>query len=414
MTMPRFLSRWRADSSALVALALVVLSGCGGRPTMDPAISPRLSAEVWAVLDARRPFNEFHRARGRLQEMGPEVDAILVAIAENPSARAEVRSNALILLADRRSHLALVTMERALRFSENERIRSAAVLGLNRLSADSEEAMELIRFATMDRSRSVRLNALQSLDARDIDTMRGVLAREGDPSVLRVAVQLVSLAEARGAPLMADGRGSLRTASSGLEPQIVFRPVIADSVARVQFGDLRLEFPEGPDIPLVPSAKVVGDVVPAFFSPDRSAVVFEHLGEIRVLDVATRSVRNVAPGMAPRLIPFAHQFVYFREIPDSRREVPEGTEVVYEVLRSGFGTVQSRRIGELRAWLRVDRYGGESPVQWIIVEERADGFVLRGEGIETFDLPTPVWSPGRPEGPGPSQGRRTRPEVASP
>jgi hypothetical protein len=395
---------WKARRfRATLGLCLLLIAGCGGRPVLDSSVSPRLSADVWAVLDARRPSNEFHRARARLEEMGPEVDSVLVSIAENPAARAEVRGNALVLLADRRSPLALQTLERALRFSENERIRSAAVLGLNRLSTSTEQAFDLIRLATGDRSRNVRLAALQSLDSRDIATMRSLLERETDPEVRLVALQLVSLAESRGAALASDPRGALRTARGYTEPQIVFRPVTVDSASRFAIGDLRLEMPDGPDIPLVPAAEVIGNVVPAFFSPDRSAVVYEYSGEIRVLDVASRHVRQVGPGIAPRLIPFTHQFVFLRERPANRRETDDGLEIVYDVLRSNFGGMQTQLIGEIRSWSRPELNGGANPVRWMVVGEAGDGFVLRGDGVETFGLPTPVWRPGRPDGPSPGQ-----------
>jgi hypothetical protein len=387
-------------------LFLVFGGGSDFPPPLDSSISPRLSADVWAVLDARRPFNEFHRARARLDELGPEVDLVLVSIAESPTVKPEVRGNALILLADRQSTMALPALQRALLYSENDRVRAAGVLGLNRLSSTSEIAMDLIRrAATTDRSRLVRLNALQSLDSRDVETMRAVLGRESDAEVRLVAIQLISLAESRGAPLAADRRGALRNASGGMEPQIVFRPALVDSLTEVEYGDLRVELPDGRDIPLAPSAQVVRRVVPAFFSHDRAAVVYEHSGEIRIVDVATRQVRTVGTGFAPRLIPFTHQFVYFRERPGARVETTAGTEIVYEVMRSGFGAVQSELIGELAARARPDLHGGEAPVRWMVVGESPDGFVLRGEGVDTFPLPTPVWGPGRVVPPSPGQSR---------
>jgi hypothetical protein len=132
-------------------------------------------------------------------------------------------------------------------------------------------------------------------------------------------MQLVSLAESRGAPLAPDRRGALRTAGPESDPQIVFRPALMDSVAGYATGDLRVELPNAPDLPLAPRAEVVRNVLPAFFAPDRSAVVFEIEREIRVVDLSDRSVRSLGPGIAPRLIPFTHQFVFLRELPEGRR-----------------------------------------------------------------------------------------------
>jgi HEAT repeat protein len=66
--------------------------------------------------------------------MGPEVDAVLVALARDPRARPVARANALVLLADRGSPIAFTTLQRALLTEEVEMLRSAAVLALQRLA----------------------------------------------------------------------------------------------------------------------------------------------------------------------------------------------------------------------------------------------------------------------------------------
>jgi hypothetical protein len=384
-------SGWRCGARMLPAL-LLTTGGCMGGAAMEVQSPQRLAVEIRSVLGAERPSPEYHRARLRIQEMGPEVDWILVGVIEDRRARVEMRADALILLADRRSPIAIPTLERALRY-DNERLRSAAVLGLSRLAPTSEFAGDLIRRATSDRSRAVRMNALHSLDVTDIETLRAVIEREQDREVRHVGLQLVSLAEARGAPLVADRRGALRTAAGETEPQIVFRPVVTDSATEVASGDLRLELPDGPDIPLAASARVVGNVVPAFFSPDRSAVVFEDDGQIRVVDVGSREQVTVGPGIAPRPIPFTHHFVFLREVAGGRRQEAEGTAILYDVFRGSFGGDEPERIGQLRAVADPQRHGAESPVRWMVVAEGSEGFVLRGDSLETFTLPGPVLGP---------------------
>src|SRR5690606_11235838 len=160
------------------------------------------------------PSQRYQSERDRLLRMGPELDSILVAVAADRRARIEARGDALILLAERQSPEALPSLRTALQDQTNERLRSAAVLGLDRLAPSSEQALELIRLAAEDRSRMVRLNALQSLDIGEVETIRRVLERESDPEVRQVAFQLVALAEARGAPLVPDRRGVLRTVTS--------------------------------------------------------------------------------------------------------------------------------------------------------------------------------------------------------
>jgi hypothetical protein len=340
-----------------------------------------------------RTTSPFHQARAKLQAMGPEVDRLLVELALNPRERVGLRSDALILLADREAPAALSVLSQAFE-SGNERIRSAAVIGFSRISRESPAATVMIREATRDRSRMVRLSALQSLDEREVATIRRLLERERDPQLTQIALQLVSLAESRGAPLAADPRGALRTAGGELEPQIVFRPVRVDRQGERSWGDLRIELPVGPDIPLASSALVVAAVVPAFFSPDRSAIVVENAGSIEVYDVAARRSRTLGPGIAPRPIPFSHDFVYLRESQLSAGTAIVG-EALYDVYRGSFSGGGIERIGNLRAEFSPDRFGGESPVRVMIVAEAAEGFVLRGPGIEPLQLPAPVWSPGR-------------------
>jgi hypothetical protein len=357
-----------------------------------------LESEVRSILGMPQGSPEYQAERARLVEMGPEVDPILVEISLDRRTRITAREDALLLLADRRSPSALPTLRTALQ-NANERLRSAAVIGLKQLAADSEPALELIRFAAEDPSRRVRLSAIQSLDIRDVETIRRVLERETDPGVREVAFQLVSLAEARGAALTRDARGALRTATSVTEPQIVFRPSRMDSVARVSVGDLRIELPDGPDIPISSTAQVVANVVPAFFSPDRSLVVAEAEGEIRVYHIASRTVRSVGRGIAPRLIPFSNEFVFLREESSLLDPMTEVRTIDYSVFRSSFTMPAIERVGGLVAVAQSSLNGGASPVRWMVVAEAGEGFVLSGQNFAPFPLPRPVPSPpgrGRP------------------
>jgi hypothetical protein len=258
-----------------------------------------------------------------------------------------------------------------------------------------------------DPSRAVRLNALQGLDVRDMSTLRALVEHESDAEVRHVAVQLIAIFESRGAPLAPDRRGALRTAGDGADPQIVFRPVRADSVSDISVGDLRLELPNAPDIPLAPLAEVVGRVVPAFFAPDRSRAVYEADREIRTVNLANRRVHSLGAGVAPRVIPFSNDFVFLRPIADAGRERPDGTELHYAVYRSGFDDSEPVLIGEIVATARPDRHANYSPVRWMVVGESPTGFVLRGEGIDPFPLSTPAGPPlpqAVPPGASPARG----------
>ncbi len=377
---------------ALLGLSALMLSvGCSSRQGPEAPLAQQLSAEVREVLGMNRPSADYHRDRTRLREMGPDLDVILIGLIGDTRARPEARADALILLADRRSPLALPTLESALH-SEDEKLRSAAVLGLNRLTATTPVAVDLIRRATFDRSRTVRLNALQSLDIRDVETIREVVEREVDDEVRKVGRQLIALGEARGAPLASDFRGTLRTVSGEGEPQIVFRPFVTDPETGVARGDLRIELPTLPDIPLAASAIVVGNVLPAFFSPNRSHVVFESEGRINVVDITSRNVRSYGVGLAPRPIPFTQKFVFLQPSASGPDSVTEGRRVVYNVFMASFEDRFIDRIGEVTAWTRADLHGEETPVRWMVVDEVSDGLLLRGENMETFPLPARVWT----------------------
>ena len=393
MANPMTATRDRLRQRSWLTGAVVSLLACApGRSPEQPAPA-RFFAEVREMLAIGEPSPEYYRARARLDEMGPQVDAALVAIARDPEARQVARTNALMLLADRRSPAAIPVLRRVLLSEDSDVLRAAAVLALQRMSPDTPEAANLIRTAVGDGSRTVRLNALQALDVGDVDLIRDVLEEERDPDVRRVGVQLVALAESRGAPLARDRRGALRTAGTETDPQIVFRPVSVDSLTEISQGDLRIELPNAPDIALAPLAEVVAGVVPAFFSPDRSRVVYEAERDIRVVDLRSREQIDFGRGIAPRPVPFSQDFVFLRPLQRTSR-ADGSTELTYEVYRASFAG-GAEPIGELQALARPDLHGNYSPVRWMVVGETPEGFVLRGEGISTFKLSNAVLSPGQ-------------------
>lgn len=371
--------------------------------------SQQFAHEVRRLLAADRASLEYYDARARLEAMGPELDAVLVALARDSRARPVPRANALILLAERQSPAAISVLGQVLLGEEVEMLRSAAVLGLQRLAPASDTAASLVRSAVGDPARTVRLNALLALDIREVETIRELLQTETDPEVRTIAVQLVALAESRGAQLAIDRRGALRTTGMDTDPQIVFRPADIQQTFNVAVGDLRVELPSAPDVPLGASAEVVAGVVPAFFSPDRSRVVHEIEREIRVVDLATRQVRSVGAGIAPRVVPFSDQFVFLREVPELRREQGEVTELHYSVYRASFLNGEAELIGTTTAIARAGRYGNYSAARWMVVGETPEGFALRGFGVTDFPLPAASARPHTSLRPAPENDSETRP-----
>lgn len=386
----------RHRSARLLLLLLVVgVVGCVPRRRPELPAPQRFALEVRDVLARHRPTPASFEVWNHLQQMGPELDPVLVGLARDREQRTGVRVNALLLLADRQSAAALPVLRSLLLADRSAAVRAAAVLALQRLDPRPEEADRLLRIAVGDPARAVRLNALQALDIGDVETLRALLQKERDAEIRQVAMQLISVAEARGAPLVPDRLGALRTLATEVDPQIVFRPVRVDSAAEVALGDLRVELPSGRDVPLAPRAEVVAGVVPAFFSQDRSQVVVEADREIRVMDLASRRVRNLGPGIAPRVLPFTDQILFAREI--AREPAPQGTQLRYQLFRASFDGGAPEMIGELVAEARPGLHANYSPVRWMTVSETPDGFVLRAEGLTTFPIPTGLWEspPGR-------------------
>lgn len=368
-------------------LAPLALGGCLRRPPPDLSESVRLQYSLQELLREDESTPGYHEIKSRIQDMGPEVDAVLTALARERAVNTTVRANALILLAERHAPSALATLELALAPAAPSRLRAAAVLGLQRLAPTSADARRLVRSALTDPSRNVRLNALTALDVADVEAMRALLEKERDSEVRQVAMQLISISEARGAPLASDQRGALRTTATGLDPQLVFRPGPVDPLSGVSIGDLRLELPGALDVPLTSTAEAMGGVVPAFFSADRARVVFETEGEIRVIDIPSRATRAVGPGLAPRVVPFADHFVFLRERARTPIAGGQAMEIRYGVFQADFEGGAAVEIGELRAETRGDRPTNYTPVRRMVVAETPEGAVLRGENITTFVLP---------------------------
>jgi len=259
----------------------------------------------------------------------------------------------------------------------DETVRAAAAAGLQRFVADSPAVKQAIRVALRDPSERVRLAALQGMDVEDVAFIRAILPREDNRQVRTVARQLVTLFEARGAPLLRDPRGDLRTTGDDSVPRIVFHPTTPEA-AGSRTGALWVEMPGGHSlVPLAPRVEVVGDVVPAFFDPQRRVVVFEGDGQVQVRDLRSGVTRAVGAGVAPRPIPFTDRFVFLRAAGGGAG----GGEAEYTVLRSTFAGAAPEPIGTLRATAAAART--------VVVGEAADGFVLRGEGVTPFVLPGP-------------------------
>lgn len=379
------------------ALALAGLGALGGCAMMQASAPPRYGNRLFVnqvvrILDVEEPSPAYFRERARLEVMGPELDAVLIGLVEDESQDENVRANSVILLADRRASGSMQLLRRQLAASGSDVVRAAAVRGLQRFAPDSAGARNALRAAVGDPSALVRLNVLQRLDVEDAPLIRGLLAREDDSRVRTIARQLLELLEARGARLVRDPRGDLRTSGREEAPQIVFHPTWRDSLGGVEIGALWVEMPGSTSlVPLAQEVEVVDDVVPAFFNVERTLVAYEAGGEIRVRDLRGGQTRTVGPGVAPRVIPFTDHIVFVRA--GEVTQTDDGATVRYDVMRAGLSGGAPEVIGQLQAQVRPDVHASASPVRWMVVGEARNGFVLRAPGVTTFVLPGPYEAP---------------------
>jgi hypothetical protein len=396
MLFPRTHFLHRTARGAIALAGLSVLGGCFfGRGDPPPPGGPLLLNQVVRILNVDEPSPAYYRERARLETMGPELDTVLVRLVENENADDHVRANAAILLADRGTPGTVDLLRRQLASSRSDVLRAAAVRTLARYVADSVGVRAALRAAAGDRSATVRLNVLQRLDVEDAPLVRGLLARESDPQVRTIARQLLELLEGRGARLVRDRRGDLRTSGREEYPQIVFHPSSVDSAAGVETGALWVELPGASSlVPLAQEVEVVDEVVPAFFDPGRSIVVYEAGREVRVRDLRSGETRSLGPGVAPRVIPFSEYIVFVRPA----GEVPPGAAgpIDYDVVRASFSAGGPQVIGRVSARVQPDVHRGASPVRWMVVGEARNGFELRAPGLSTFVLPGPFETPVPP------------------
>lgn len=381
---------------ALLALVAVLAPGCtllrgerGPRPT-------GLAAEARRVLGSDRVTVQTQRGWERLEAVGPELDTVLVALVRDDDASAVARSNALVLLADRRAPQALDVLREALLTDRDARVRSGAVIALQRLGPESDAVQQVLRSAVADRHWQVRINALQALDPLDVATIRGMLRRERHGTVRAVAREILMLAETRGVAWDRGASGAYSTVAPPGQPRLVFRPHREDAAISLGVGELGVQLPAGPLLPIAYNVTALRDVVPAFFSPDRRAVVFETGGHVYIRTLRTGAVRDLGPGIAPRPLPLSPYLVFLRERGAAGRPAepaPERVERVYEVWRAHFSEPGLERLGELRVETSGARFGGYSPVRWMVVADVPEGFVLRGDGVGPFLLPNPFAGP---------------------
>ena len=387
--------RLRARALRITAVCVPALIACAGSPRQPPpdllafphdsALFAVLAGEPGpAQLDA---LERYEAAAGQL------VTDTLAVIADDTTLHPLLRANALLLLGRREPGRHLLTVGMALE-EPDERMQLAAV-GVLREVIDVQPAvaMRLLAVALRSPSAAVQARVLETIAARDAELLREYIGRAPPPALLRIAGDLLAVAEERGAPLPpADSTGRLeRTGPAGHSLRYEPRKRWPGGVS---VGALTL-LPQRAAPVALGDVEVAGSVVPAFFSADGTFLVWETDRTIRVRDVAGGTVRDAGPGIAPRAMPFTPDFLFLREIAGARTVLRAGTRIQYEVLRAPFAlppgdTTPLAIFTGLAANAGMTLNGGASPVRWMRVVELADGaFALVGEGMDTTRLPDP-------------------------
>lgn len=387
---------------AVCALVLASLAACGAR--QDPAAvipppEPLPDSVVWNVDPELAPLLRRSAFGRREIEASERVEAFLgyesfisrlATVAEDTTAPPVVRINALALLANRTAVNELYAFGNALK-SPHERVRMAAVTAMREfLPAAPTTAIEILTRALHDPNPRLQAHALEILSDREIDVLRDYMRRARNAELRGVAQDLIQTAEQRGATLVAsDSAGTLeRTTTSGLV--ITFRPTTRWPQWDAAVGDLYIRQPKSRQQTLVArGVEVVGNVIPAFPTPDSAALVYEVNREIHVRSLVDGSDRKLSVGIAPRILPFTNDVIFLVAVDDKRQlETPTDKPFRYQVMRSTLSGPPAV-IGEIRTIARNAVHGNYSPVRWMRIREMDGKFYLIGDDIREFALPSP-------------------------
>lgn len=390
----------RTRKAALLLALLVPLAAvaCAGRqapteaaPSPEPTSYERVEralADGGVDADARRLISRLD------DDETVDVDALLVVLAGDTLARQEARAAALELLGRRRTMAALPAFRSALLHGDAP-LRAAAASALGELLDMSDRPVRrLLARALRDPEPEVQTQALQALGDYDVELLRQYVAAGPPPALRGLAADLLRLAESRGAALAeADALPARleRETLGGIRITFEARRQWPEWGAAV--GALTVRPPDGEPRELAgDGVEAVRNVVPAFASADGGAVVYEAEREIRVYDVRGDSVRRLGSGIAPRSVPLTNGFVFLRERRQDRERSEGATILQYDVVRGSFTGAELEVIGQLTARARTEVHGNYSPVRWMRVRQRGDGFWLEGEGVDAFRLPAGLGS----------------------
>lgn len=386
--------------AVVIPIISLLSSACAGRQTrteepqpmvIDGAVNWQGDEELAPVLIRQQIGNpEMEAAERVMMRLGAtEYEERLGVVAEDSTAPWLVRMNALKLLAARGALAQLPSFGIALKASD-ERVRVAAAAHMREfMSIRPAAAIEVLRVALTDPSYRVQTAALQVLGDRDVASLRDFLPRAKNEDVRKITLDLIRAAEERGAPLVAtDTLGTLeRTSATGAK--LTFRPTVRWPRWHAAVGDVFVALPGKKPVVVARGVEQVGNVVPAFFTTEGTTLVYEINREIHARDLTTGADRKLADGIAPRILPFTNDVIFFAEIRNKRSETPNSFGFKYDVLRVPVAGGTPAAVGQVGASALNDLKGNYSTVRWSRIEEQEGNFYLVGEMIDPFQLPSP-------------------------
>lgn len=377
----------------------VFLTACGANAPKagEPQPSAVTSPVIWKGDEYLAPILTQPQLNAVVLSNAERIEAQLGAgefarrlgvVVEDSAAPWLVRLNALELLANSGVPSELPAFVTALRASD-ERIRIAAAAGLGEyLNVRPRAATEILIFALRDPSPRVQTAALQTLGDRDINALRDFLARTQNKDLRIIATDFIRAAEERGAALVPDAAGNLeRTTANGVE--ITYRPTARWPEWDASIGDLVVAVRDEKPVTIASGVEVVANVVPAFVTADGRTLVYEIEREIRTRDLATGADKKLADGIAPRILPFSNDVIFFREIRDRRTMTPNSVNMTFEVHRIPVAGGTAKTLGQIATVTMNNIKGNYVPLRWMHIEERAGIFVLVGDRMNPFQLPNP-------------------------
>ncbi|MEO5509255.1 MAG: hypothetical protein ABIS27_01400 [Longimicrobiales bacterium] len=315
-------------------------------------------------------------------------------VAEDSSASVVARVNALTIIGERRTMRQFEPVKTALLYARDPRVRATALNTADQLRlAGSIDAEAIMRAALFDKVPEIQAKAMQFTSDKDIAVLRRIVAAPTtNREVAAVANSVIQAAEERGAPLVADSLTGVLTRMSSAGPGVRFVPVSRWPEWQAAAGRVTLRTVNGRTVELPGLIEVVANVVPVFFSPDGRYVVYEADRHIRVRDLTAGTDRDLGPGIAPRVRPVSDEFLFVREDPSARGNMPDRTKLKYDVYTAPFAAApagEPKLLGSAGSFARPNTHGNYAPVRWMRVEDRGGSFFLTGETLEEFALPNP-------------------------